>query len=157
MHWLKVGGKWMSHMQTRLRSVIWAALSVVSHALSFTASNHLEGIPWHVIPAETNASKLCMPDGFFTTRNLPRDPWQMSVREAPPTMNWGSSQSSCRKREFRGAETGKRQPKDICFNKSRLHKISSAKNERSSSFCNKPVWLIKNFLFVYLFWIFSTK
>lgn len=42
-------------------------------------------------PPHPQPCSLCSRSG---RRHLPRAPWQMSVRVAPPTINWGSSQIS---------------------------------------------------------------
>lgn len=54
---------------------------------------------WKPQAAKGGKAQPCRrdPTARFRRRHLPRAPWQMSVRVAPPIINFGSSQISCKR------------------------------------------------------------
>lgn len=159
MHWLKVSGKWMSHMQTRLRSVIWAALSVVSHALSFTASESFGGdsmtrntcrdkcfetmhTRWLLYSQKTYPELL---DRCLSVRLHPQ--WTEDHRRAPAE-NEG----------LEGLRLELGNPKIFVLISQDFIRSVQPKMKKHPHFVTNPYgWFLKLYLFVYLFWNFNAK
>lgn len=142
MHWLKVSGKRMSHMQTRLRSVIWAAFSVVTHALSLLVQpqNHLEAILWHIIPAKHQHLET-MHSGWllYNQNTYPELPGICLSVKLPPQWTEDHHRAPAEKEGLEGLTL-----EFFLFlaslNQVRHYRNSSAKNETAPPCCNKPVW-----------------
>lgn len=149
MHWLKVSGKRMSHMQARLRSVIWAALSVVTHALSLLVQpqNHLEPISWHVIPAKHQHLETMHSGWLLYNQNtyLELPDICLSVK-LPPQWTEDHHRAPAEKKGLEGLTLELGSLKVFLFlaslNQVRHYRNGWAKNEKAPSCCNKSVWLI---------------